>query len=183
MNTQTEQWQKRFVRETGVAAEIADLAEPVIEELGLRLVRVVVSGREGCTVQIMIERIGDIVTVEDCAKVSRQLSPLLDVHDPVNSRYHLEVSSPGLDRPLVRLSDFEDWTGYEVKIELQEMIDGRKRFRGMLESVEEDEVRLKLELEGYEEMQVIGIPIEYIANAKLVMTDDLVKAAMSNRSE
>lgn len=181
MNLQADQDNKRFFRETGVAAEVAKLAEPLIEELSLRLVRVVVSGRDGCTIQVMVERLDDIVTVDDCAQVSRLLSPILDAYDPIDGKYHLEVSSPGLDRPLVRLSDFETWIGYETKIELRDMVDGRKRFRGFLESVENNEVRLKLELDGYDELQVIGIPVEMIESAKLVMTDDLLKEALKQR--
>lgn len=180
MTTKGDALDDRFVRETGQALEIANLAEPILDDLGLRLVRVIVSGRNGCTVQVMIERKGEILTVDDCASVSRQLSPLLDAYDPIDGKYHLEVSSPGLDRPLVRLGDFEDWTGYEAKIELSDMIDGRKRFRGLIEAVENGEVRLKLTLDGYDGPQVIGIAPDMIASAKLVMNDDLLKAALSN---
>ena len=127
---------------------IADLAEPVLEELGFRLVRVKVSGRDGGTVQIMAERPSGEMTVEDCATISRRLSPVLDAYDPMPGTYRLEVSSPGIDRPLVRPSDFALWTGHEAKVELKELVDGRKRFRGVIEGVVKDEVRLKIELEG-----------------------------------
>ena len=118
---------ERFIRETGPAAEIAALAEPVLEDMGFRLVRVAVSKRDGGTIQIMADKAGGNIVVDDCAHISRRLSPLLDAHDPVEGRYYLEVSSPGIDRILVRPSDFEDWAGYEVKVELKELIDGRRR--------------------------------------------------------
>src|SRR5665648_1285200 len=139
---------RRFARETGPARTIADLAEPVLAELGFRLVRVKVSGRDGGTVQIMAERPTGEMSVEDCATISRRLSPVLEAYDPMPGHYHLEVSSPGIDRPLVRPNDFALWTGHEVKIELKEPVDGRKRFRGMIEDVVSDEVHLKIELAG-----------------------------------
>lgn len=170
---------KRFIEETGVALDVARLAEPVAEELGLRLVRVIVSGRDGCTVQIMVDRADTTVTVDDCAKLSRRLSPVLDVEEPVSGKYRLEVSSPGIDRPLVRIKDFIDWAGYEAKVEMRELIDGRKRFRGVIEGIENGEIRLQLELEGYEGLQVIGLPIDLVESAKLIMTDELIKAALA----
>lgn len=173
------QMEERFIRESGVAADVARVVEPVAAELGLRLVRVIVSGRDGCTVQIMIDRHGGNVSVDDCALLSRRLSPVLDVEDPVSGKYRLEISSPGIDRPLVRLSDFEDWAGFEAKIEMRELIDGRKRFRGIIEGVDDAEIRLQLELEGYEGLQVIGLPVDLVESAKLVMSDDLIKAALA----
>jgi ribosome maturation factor RimP len=123
----------RFIREVGLAANVAALIEPALENRGFRLVRVAISGREGKTVQVMAERPDGTMSIEDCELVSREISPLLDVHDPIAGSYRLEVSSPGIDRPLVRPSDFEVWSGHEAKIELKEPIDGRKRIRGMLE--------------------------------------------------
>jgi ribosome maturation factor RimP len=159
---------KRFVRETGVERQIADLAEPVLEELGFRLVRIKVTGRDGGTVQIMAERPSGEMTVEDCATISRSLSPGLDAYDPMPSAYRLEVSSPGIDRPLVRPSDFALWAGHEAKIELKELVDGRKRFRGVIEGVEDDEVQLRMELDGKPEPVTIGLPFSLISEAKLV---------------
>ena len=104
--------------------------------LGFRLVRVTVSGRNGTTVQIMAERPDGTITVEDCADISRQLSPLLDAHDPITGHYTLEISSPGIDRPLARPSDFEAWAGHEAKIEMKELVAGRKRFRGVLKGLD-----------------------------------------------
>ncbi len=169
--------QNRFIRETGIAAQIAALAEPVINELGLRLVRVAILAQNGTTVQIMADKPGAAISVDECALISRRLSPLLDAHDPVSGGYTLEVSSPGIARPLVRPSDFEDWAGFEVKIELNEMIDGRRRFRGVLEGFEDGEVLLRVTLKDGEEPQVIGLPAHMIGEAKLVLTDDLLKLA------
>jgi len=167
----------RFVGETGLAAEIAGLAEPVLADLGFRLVRVVVSGRNGATVQIMAERPEGTITVEECAEISRRLSPVLDVHDPMKGQYTLEVSSPGIDRPLVRPSDFDAWAGYEAKIEMKELISGRKRFRGVLEGIEGEEVRIEVELDQLGR-QIIGLPVGLIAEARLVLTDELIRETL-----
>ena len=169
--------QKRFIRESGVAAQIAALAEPVIEELGLRLVRVTLLSQGSTTVQIMADRPAGTITVDDCALISRRLSPLLDVEDPISGGYVLEVSSPGIARPLVRPSDFEDWAGFEAKIELAEMIDGRRRFRGVIDGFEDGEVRLRMELKDFDEPQVVGLPAHLIADAKLVLNDSLLATA------
>lgn len=170
---------KRFIQETGIAAKVAALAEPVIEALGLRLVRVSISAQGGKTLQIMADRPGGAISVDDCATISRQVSPLLDAHEPIQGGYVLEVSSPGIARPLVRPSDFDDWAGYEAKIELSEMIDGRRRFRGILDGFEKDEVLLRVELKDYDEPQVIGLPVALIQEARLVLTDDLLKQAQN----
>ena len=173
---------KRLVREQGVAGEIADLVEPVIEDLGFRLVRVIMSGRDGGTLQIMAERPDGTMTIEDCTKLSRNISPLLDVADPVSGNYRLEISSPGIDRPLVRPGDFEKWAGFEIKIETMELIDGRRRFRGILEGVEDGEILIKVDLEKNKNPVVIGLAFELIAQAKLVMTDELLGSASAENS-
>jgi ribosome maturation factor RimP len=182
-NASTNRADRRFVEETGAAAEVAALAEPVLQELGLRLVRVLMSGRDGGTVQIMVDRAESDVTVEDCADASRAISPLLDAHDPIPGRYHLEVSSPGIDRPLVRPSDFEEWAGHEAKVMLREPVDGRKRFRGVIDGYDEtaDEVRLAVTLEGKNEPDILGFPAALIESAKLVMTDALLTASQARR--
>jgi len=167
----------RFIGETGLAAQIAAIAEPVLTDLGFRLVRVILSGRNGSTVQIMAERPDGTITVEECAEISRRLSPSLDAHDPMPGQYNLEVSSPGIDRPLVRASDFEDWAGYEAKIELKELLAGRKRFRGMLEGVEGDEVRIEVEFDQLGR-QVIGLPIRLVGEAHLVLTEELIRETL-----
>jgi ribosome maturation factor RimP len=170
----------RFVREDGLAAAIAALAEPIITELGYRLVRVKISGS---TVQIMADRAGGAFAIEDCTAISRRLSPVMDLHDPMPGGYFLEVSSPGIDRPLVRPSDFEDWAGFEAKIELRELLDGRRRFRGVLDGYEDGEARLKMTVEGMEGEQVVGLPVALIQEARLVMTDELIRASLSRKPE
>jgi len=173
---------RRFARETGTERTIADLAEPVLEELGFRLVRVKVSGRDGGTVQIMAERAGGEMSIEDCAVISRSLSPVLDAYDPMPGHYNLEVSSPGIDRPLVRPSDFALWAGHEAKVEMKEPVDGRKRFRGVIEGIADDEARLRIELEGKTEPVVIGLPFSLIGEAKLVADIDSFKADLTGKT-
>ena len=173
---------RRFAHETGTERTIADLAEPVLEELGFRLVRVKVSGRDGGTVQIMAERAGGEMSIEDCAVISRSLSPVLDAYDPMPGHYNLEVSSPGIDRPLVRPSDFALWAGHEAKVEMKEPVDGRKRFRGVIEGIADDEARLRIELEGKTEPVVIGLPFSLIGEAKLVADIDSFKADLTGKT-
>lgn len=168
----------RFIQESGLAASCANLVEPVLESLGFRLVKLEVSGREGRTVQIMAERPDGTITIDDCEAISRQVSPVLDVADVVHGTYRLEVSSPGIDRPLVRPSDFEDWSGYEAKIELSEPVDGRKRFRGTLEGYEDGEVRIECDLDQVGRT-MIGFPVRLIEDAKLVLTDELIREALA----
>jgi ribosome maturation factor RimP len=165
----------RLKRETGVAARVATIVEPVVEDLGFRLVRVKLIGN---TLQIMAERPDGSMTVGGCEEISRAVSPLLDVEDPISSRYSLEVSSPGIDRPLVRPEDFERWAGFEAKVELATPLAGRKRFRGRLEGFDDGEVRLFVEPQekGADEM-LIGLAFDAIGEAKLVMTDELLAAA------
>lgn len=166
---------KRIEVETGVAARVARLVEPAIEELGFRLVRVRLSGT---TLQVMAERPDGTMTVGGCQEISHAISPLLDVNDPVSGKYSLEVSSPGVDRPLVRPEDFERWAGFEAKIELATPLAGRKRFRGKLEGFSDGEVRLFIppqEKQG--EDILVGLDITAIGDARLVMTDELLKAA------
>jgi len=166
----------RFLHESGVAAEIAALVEPALGDLGFRLVRVTISGHNGTTVQIMAERPDGTITVEDCADISRQLSPLLDAHDPIASRYSLEISSPGIDRPLVRVSDFAAWAGHEAKVEMRELVAGRKRFRGTLKGLAGDAVRLEVPADqGGPE---VSLPVGLIAEARLVLTDALIRETL-----
>src|SRR5215467_3102673 len=172
----------RFIGETGVAAQIAAIAEPVLDDLGFRLVRVVLSGRNGSTVQIMAERPDGMLTVEECADISRRLSPVLDAHDPIEGQYNLEVSSPGIDRPLVRPSDFADWAGYEARIELKDLLAGRKRFRGTLAGLEGEEVRIEVDTEE-QGRQVVGLPIRLIAEARLLLTDALIRETLRRAKE
>jgi len=164
----------RFIGETGVAAQIAAIAEPVLDELGFRLVRVVLSGRNGSTVQIMAERPDGTMSVGDCERASRALSPVFDAADPVDSAYRLELSSPGIDRPLVRRSDFERYAGHVMKVELNVALAGRKRFRGVLLGVAGDAARLKSEDTGEETL----IPIDDMIEARLVLTDALIAESL-----
>jgi ribosome maturation factor RimP len=125
----------------------------------------------------MAERPEGTLTVEECAEISRGLSPVLDVHDPIKGQYTLEVSSPGIDRPLVRPSDFDAWAGYEAKIEMKELISGRKRFRGVLEGIEGEEVRIEVELDQLGR-QIVGLPLGLIGEARLVLTDELIRETL-----
>jgi len=172
------QTEPRLIVEPGLPARVATIAEPVIESLGYRLVRVKVSASEGCTVQIMAEQPDGSMTVEDCEAVSRALSPVLDVADPIERAYRLEVSSPGIDRPLVRKSDFDRYKGHLVKIEMEVPVNGRKRFKGELAGTEGEIARLRRDdtTEG-EEVEVL-LPIGEMSEAKLVLTDDLVAQAL-----
>src|SRR5919112_3331789 len=135
---------ERLITESGVAARVAAIVEPVIDGLGFRLVRVKVSGQNGCTVQIMAEREDGTMSVADCESVSRAVSPVLDLDDPIGRAYYLEVSSPGIDRPLVRAGDFTRWAGYDAKIEMAVPVAGRKRFRGIVRGAEDGEALVEL---------------------------------------
>ena len=169
----------RLTRETGLEARIAHIVEPIANDLGYELVRVKVSGLNGMTVQIMAERPDGTMTVEDCETLSRNISPALDVADPINREYHLEISSPGIDRPLTRAKDFEIWAGHEAKVEMEQAVDGRKRFRGMLLGVKDGEAGIRLaDTPGADE---VWLPLEMIGEARLVLTDALVKAALRRR--
>ncbi|MBK3395543.1 ribosome maturation factor RimP [Methylobacterium sp. IF7SW-B2] len=174
--------EKRLITETGVAARVAQIIEPAIEGLGFRLVRVKVSSQSGCTVQIMVERPDGTMSVDECEAVSRTISPILDVDDPIGGAYYLEISSPGIDRPLVRAGDFARWAGYEAKVELATPLDGRKRFRGIIRAPQGDTVRI--ELPDAKE----GLPSSYdlalrdIGEAHLVLTDALVRESLRRGS-
>ncbi len=168
----------RLVVEPGVAARISAVAGPVLQQLGYRLVRIRISGEAGCTVQIMAERPDGSMQIEDCEAVSRALSPVLDIADPIDRAYRLEISSPGIDRPLVRRSDFERYAGHLVKIEMAVASDGRKRFRGTLAGVEGGAAKLhRDDARAGEEADVL-LAMEDIAEAKLVLTDELIAESM-----
>ncbi len=175
----------RLIAESGLAQRIGRAAEPTLRTLGLRLVRVKVSASQNATVQIMAERPDGIMTIDDCERASEALSPLFDVEEPVGGAYRLEISSPGIDRPLVRVSDFRRALGHEAKIEMAIPFAGRKRFRGALEAVEAEGsaaiARLRLAAEENSEATSVALPIADMGEARLVLTDDLVRAAL--RSE
>jgi ribosome maturation factor RimP len=168
----------RLIVEQGVAARVAAIVEPVLIASGYQLVRVKVSGLDGCTVQIMAERPDGTMKVEDCEIVSRALSPVLDVSDPIDRAYRLEVSSPGMDRPLVRRSDFERFAGHELKVEMAVAINGRRRFRGLLLGVEGETARIRRSDAAPGEDGEVVLPIEDMSEAKLVLTDALIAESL-----
>lgn len=168
----------RLIRESGTDAKIAAIVAPVLRTIGFRLVRVRLISQNGLTLQIMAERDDGTMTVEDCEEVSRALSPVLDVEDPLDKAYHLEVSSPGIDRPLVRKSDFQAGLGHLVKLETSVLVEGRKRFRGKIAEVSDEAVVVERDqaAEGEEPSQ--RVPFEAIGEARLVLTDELIRAAL-----
>jgi ribosome maturation factor RimP len=169
----------RIIRESGIDARVASIVSPVLRGMGFRLVRVRLSGQNGLTLQIMAERNDGTMTVEDCEEVSRAVSPALDVADPIEKAYHLEVSSPGIDRPLVRKSDFATWTGHLVKLETSILVADRKRFRGRIAEAGENDVLIERDQPAYGEESAVRVPYEAIAEARLVLTDDLIRDALS----
>jgi ribosome maturation factor RimP len=167
----------RLVVEPGMAARVSAVAGPVLQGMGYRLVRIKISGESGCTVQIMAERPDGSMQIEDCETISRALSPVLDVADPIDRAYRLEISSPGIDRPLVRRSDFERYAGHLVKIEMA-IAPGRKRFRGTLGGIEGDAVHLHRDDTRAGENADVMLVMGDIADARLVLTDELIAESM-----
>jgi ribosome maturation factor RimP len=167
----------RLIVEQGLAARLASIVEPVLIGLGYRLVRVRILGLDGCTVQVMAERPAGTMTMGDCEAVSRALSPVLDVADPIERGYRLEISSPGLDRPLVRRSDFERHAGHCLKVEMAVAVGGQRRFRGLLVGTEGDCVRVRGEDAAVGEGEVL-LRFDDMAEAKLVLTDALIAESL-----
>ncbi len=161
-----------LIAKTAIDRRLADIIGPVIEGLGFELVRVRLMGGKTRILQIMADRPDGGIVVEDCATISTAVSAVLDVEDPVEDNYVLEVSSPGIDRPLTRLKDFEMWKGWEARIETTELIDGRRRFKGALAGVEDEEVLILIEEAGEE--VTIGLRFDWLSDAKLMLTDDLI---------
>lgn len=168
----------RLVLEPGVAARVATIAAPVLQGMGYRLVRIKVSGEAGCTLQIMAERPDGSMQIEDCETISKMLSPVLDVADPIDRAYRLEISSPGIDRPLVRRSDFERYAGHLAKVEMAVAHQGRKRFRGILRGVKDNAVRLHRDDVQQDNDADVLLIMEDIADARLVLTDELIAESM-----
>lgn len=159
-----------------VSAQVRHLIEPAIGDLGFEIVRVQIAGRKKPCMQVMVERTdGQGITVDDCALISRAISAILDVEDPIKGTYTLEVSSPGIDRPLVRIGDFERFRGFQARIETNRPIDGRRRFKGRLLGVDGESVRI--ETDGGE----VTLPHPDIQRAKLVLTDDLIASSQENK--
>ncbi len=169
----------RIIREDGVDSRIASIIQPVLRAIGFRLVRVRLSGQNGLTLQVMAEREDGTMTVEDCEEVSRAISPALDVNDPIEKAYHLEVSSPGIDRPLVRKSDFTAWTGHKVRMETSILLTDRKRFKGTIAEAGEKDVLIERENPAFGAEPTVRVPYEAIAEARLILTDDLIRDALS----
>jgi ribosome maturation factor RimP len=168
----------RLIVEQGAAARLAAIAEPVLAGMGFRLVRVRISGLSGCTLQIMAERADGTMTIDDCEAVSRALSPVLDVADPLETAYRLEVSSPGIDRPLVRRSDFERCAGHQIKVEMAVTTQGRRRFRGTLLGAQGDAAHVRRDDAAAGEATDVLLPIADMAEARLVLTDALVAESL-----
>ncbi|PIT70781.1 ribosome maturation factor RimP [Bartonella tribocorum] len=168
----------RLFEEDGIEARVAALVIPLLKPLGFRLVRVKLLGQNGLTLQIMVERADGSLTVKDCETVSRTVSPLLDVENVIERKYHLEISSPGIDRPLVRKSDFFHWQGHLAKIETKITIDERRKFRGILTNITQDGFILSTDKAAYGEAMYTSISFCDIINAHLVLTDELIRNAL-----
>jgi ribosome maturation factor RimP len=166
-----------LIAKTTLDQRIAEIITPVIEDMGYELVRLRVMSGKTMTLQIMAEKPEGGIEVDDCAKISTEVSATLDVEDPIEDNYTLEVSSPGIDRPLTRLKDFDMWQGYEAKLETDELIDGRRRFKGALAGTDGDEVLIEIE-EG-----TIGLKFDWLSDAKLVLTDDLIRDVLKGRKD
>ena len=161
-----------LVAKTAIDRRLADIVGPVIEGLGFELVRIRLMGGKTRVLQIMADRPDGGIDVDDCGTISTAVSAVLDVEDPIEDNYILEVSSPGIDRPLTRLKDFEMWKGWEARIETSELIDGRRRFKGGLMGVEGDEILIEIE-EGGQDI-TIGLRFDWLSDAKLILTDELI---------
>ncbi|MBB3461054.1 ribosome maturation factor RimP [Rhizobium sp. BK377] len=172
------QHESRLITETGLDQRLADIIEPVLIDIGFRLIRVRMLNQNGMTMQVMAEKNDGTMTVEDCEQVSMAISPVLDVEDPIDKEYHLEVSSPGIDRPLVRKSDFVRWQGHLVKCETSIMIGNRKRFRGKIVEADADGFTIERDQVAYGEEQKVVIPFTALSDAKLILTDDLIRDAL-----
>lgn len=168
-----------LIAKAAIDRRLAEILQPVIEGMGFELVRLRLMGGKTHTLQIMAERPEGGIEVDDCAEISTAVSAIMDVEDPIEENYVLEVSSPGIDRPLTRLKDFDTWSGYEAKLETADLIDGRRRFKGILAGTEDDEVLIEIEDQG--EQVTIGLKFDWLTDAKLVLTDDLIREMLRAR--
>lgn len=164
-----------LIAKAAMDRRLAGIITPVLEDMGYELVRVRLMSGKTSTLQIMADKPDGGIEVDDCAQISTAVGAVLDVEDPIIDEYALEVSSPGIDRPLTRLKDFANFEGYEAKIETDDLIDGRRRFKGELAGVEGDEVLINIE-EG-----TVGLKFEWLSDAKLVLTDELIKEMLRQR--
>ncbi|WP_270725356.1 ribosome maturation factor RimP [Shimia sp. Alg240-R146] len=170
-----------LIAKAAIDRKLAEIVGPIVEDMGFELVRLRLMGGKTHTLQIMAERPEGGIEVDECAQISNAVSAVLDVEDPLVDSYTLEVGSPGIDRPLTRLKDFDTYEGYEAKLETSELIDGRKRFRGILAGVEGDEVLINIEDQG--EAVTVGLTFDWLAEAKLMLTDDLIKEMLKARKD
>jgi ribosome maturation factor RimP len=168
-----------LVAKTAIDRRLADIVGPVIEGMGFELVRIRLMGGKTRTLQIMADKPDGGIDVDDCGEISTAVSLVLDVEDPVEDQYILEVSSPGIDRPLTRLKDFDTWSGWEARVETTELIDGRRRFKGTLQGTEGDEVLIEIEEGG--EMLTVGLKFEWLSDAKLILTEELITEMLRQR--
>ncbi|MEO0752595.1 MAG: ribosome maturation factor RimP [Pseudomonadota bacterium] len=166
-----------LIAKSAMDRRMAEIITPVIDDMGFELVRVRLMGGKTATLQIMAERPDGGIEVDECADISTAVSAVLDVEDPIIDAYALEVSSPGIDRPLTRLKHFEDYEGYDAKLETSELISGRKRFKGVLAGIDGDEVLINVE-EG-----TIGLKFDWLSEAKLILTDELIKDMLKARKD
>ncbi|UWQ21968.1 ribosome maturation factor RimP [Jannaschia sp. W003] len=170
-----------LIAKTALDRRLAAIVQPAIEGMGYELVRLRLQGGKTATLQIMADKPDGGIEVDDCARISTELSAVLDVEDPIDGEYVLEVSSPGIDRPLTRLKDFDAWAGHEAKLETAEPIDGQKRFKGEIAGTEGDEVLVEIDREGG--AVTIGLTFDLLADAKLVLTDELVRETLRQRKD
>ncbi len=168
-----------LIAKTAIDRRLADIVGPVIEGLGFELVRIRLMGGKTRILQIMADRPEGGIIVDECGAISTAVSAVLDVEDPIEENYILEVSSPGIDRPLTRLKDFDMWVDYEARIETTELIDGRRRFKGVLQGTEGDEVLIEIEEGG--ETVTIGLKFDWLSDAKLILTDELIAEMLRQR--
>lgn len=173
----------RLITENGVAQRIGRIVEGQVRALGFRLVRVRVSGLNGCTVQIMAERADGTFTIDDCETLSQAIAPLLDVEDPISTAYNLEISSPGIDRPLVRPTDFSRWIGFDARVEMAVPVDGRKRYRGFIHAVEGDKVAILLPDVPEGEERIHWLDMRDMSEARLVLTDAVIEESLRRGKE
>lgn len=174
--------ERRYVKQTGLEARIARIVEPIANELGYALVRVRLTQDNGMTLQIMAEDEAGRFSIADCERLSKELSPVLDAEDPIDREYHLEVSSPGIDRPLVRARDFRAYLGHEAKLELTDMLAGRRRFRGIIKAADADCVTITLPDVPAGQDPDHRLPLAMLSEAKLVMTDRLLNRAQADQA-
>jgi ribosome maturation factor RimP len=170
-----------LIAKAAIDRRLAEIISPVIEDMGYELVRIRLMSGKNTILQIMADKPDGGIEVDDCAEISNAVSAVLDVEDPILDAYTLEVSSPGIDRPLTRLKDFETFEGYEAKLETAEMIDGRRRFKGELAGVEGEDVLINIENQG--ETVTIGLNFDWLSDAKLVLTDELITEMLRQRKE